>query len=233
MRYCPIPLKRYRSMSNILTIGYITEGTTDVRFLDNIIERTFSEAAMACKGVIEVYAPQHIPTQKKTFKEKVLEAAEAADQQGLMVLCVHTDADDFSDAKARAERIRPSLEAVLKSGHDNICKNLVAIVPVQMTEAWLLADEAVLLDAMISSKSLRELGIEHTPESYNDPKAKIIEAIRSVHQHKSKRHRQQVSISDLYGPVGQQCDLKKLRSLSSFQKFEEEVKGSLKNLNYL
>ncbi len=220
-------------MSNILTIGYITEGPTDIRFLDSIIERTFTEAAMDCKGVIEVYAPQHITTQKKTFKEKVLEAAKAADQQGVMVLCVHTDADNSSDEKARAERIYPSFEAVLQAENGNTCKNLVAIVPVQMTEAWLLADEAVLLDAMMSSKHLRELGIENAPESYNDPKARIKEAIRSAHQNKRKRHRQQVSISDLYGPVGQQCDLEKLRRLDSFRKFEEEVRGSLKKLNYL
>jgi len=84
-------------MSNILTIGYTAEGSTDVRFLDNVIERTFTEAAIDCKGVIEVYPPQYIPTQEKAFSEKVLEAAIAADQQGLMVLCVHTDADDPSD----------------------------------------------------------------------------------------------------------------------------------------
>lgn len=220
-------------MSNILTIGYITEGTTDVRFLDNIIERTFSEAAMECKGVIEVYTPQHIPSQGKTFKEKVFQAAMTANQQGVMVLCVHTDADDSSDEKARTERILPSFEAVLETEEENICRNLMAIVPIQMTEAWLLADEAVLLDAMMSSEPLRELGIENAPESYNDPKTKIKEAIRSAHQNKSKRHRQQVSISDLYGPVGQQCDLEKLRGLSSFQKFEEEVRQALQKLNYL
>ena len=220
-------------MSNILTIGYTAEGSTDVRFLDNVIERTFTEAAIDCKGVIEVYPPQYIPTQEKAFNEKVLEAAIAADQQGLMVLCVHTDADDSSDEKARAERIHPSFEAVLQAENGNICKNLAAIVPVQMTEAWLLADEAVLLDAVMSSKTLKELGIEHTPESYSDPKAIIKEAIRSAHQNKRKRHRQQVSISDLYGPVGQQCDLGKLRKLSSFQKFEEEVRQALKKLNYL
>ncbi len=220
-------------MSNILTIGYITEGTTDVRFLDNIIERTFSEAAMACKGVIEVYTPQHIPSQGKTFKEKVFQAAMTAKQQGVMVLCVHTDADDSSDEKARTERILPSFEAVLETEEENICKNLLAIVPIQMTESWLLADEEALLDAMMSTKSLRELGIEHAPERYSNPKAKIEEAIRYAHQNRSKRHRQQILISDIYGPVGQQCDLTKLRALNSFQKFEEEVKGSLKTLNYL
>jgi hypothetical protein len=220
-------------MSNILTIGYITEGTTDVRFLDNIIERTFSEAAMGCKGVIEVYTPQHIPSQGKTFKEKVLQAARIANQQGLMVLCVHTDADDSSDEKARTARILPSFEAVLETEEENICKNLLAIVPIQMTEAWLLTDEEALLDAMMSTQPLRELGIEYAPERYSNPKAKIEEAIRYAHQNRPKRHRQQILISDLYGPIGQQCDLKKLRRLHSFQKFEEEVKGSLKTLNYL
>lgn len=220
-------------MSNILTIGYITEGTTDVRFLEHIIERTFVEAAMDCRGAIEVYPPEWIKPQARTFPDKVLEAAKAAEAQGLMVLCVHTDADDASDEKAISERIAPSFQKVLDAEELAICKNLAAIVPVQMTEAWLLADEVALLRAMMATQPPPELGIGNPPESYSDPKAKITEAIRLAHRNRPRRHRQQVSIADLYSPVGQQCDLDKLRQLPSFQRFEEEVKAALGKLNYL
>ncbi|MCO6491039.1 MAG: hypothetical protein J5I98_21660 [Phaeodactylibacter sp.] len=44
-------------MSNIVTIGFVTEGTTDVRFLENIIKRAFEEIAFDCSGEIEVYDP--------------------------------------------------------------------------------------------------------------------------------------------------------------------------------
>lgn len=220
-------------MSNILTIGYTTEGTTDVRFLESIIERTFVEAAMDCKGVIDVFTPEWIKTQAQTFNDSVLEAAEAAETQGLMVLCVHTDADDALDERARDERIDPSFKKVHDTQEQSICKNLIAMVPVQMTEAWLLADEEALLRAMMSTASLSTLGIENSPESYSDPKTKIKEAIRNAHKNRPKRHRQQLTIADLYGPVGQQCDLNKLRLLPSFRKFEEEVRTALQKLNYL
>jgi hypothetical protein len=220
-------------MSNILTIGYITEGSTDVRFLESIIERVFLEAAMDCKGSIEVFSPELIFSQGKNFQDRVLEAANTANNQGLMVLCVHADADYVSDKIARNERILPAFNMVKSTKRANICKNLVAIIPVQMTEAWMLADEDALLRAMISTEPLSMLGIENHPESYSDPKFKIKEAIRLAHQHRPKRHRQQVSIADVYAPVGQQCDLNKLRALPSFQLFEEDIREALRQLNYL
>ena len=45
-------------MTNILTIGIISEGVTDERFLPNIIRKTFEELAFECNGEIEVYEPE-------------------------------------------------------------------------------------------------------------------------------------------------------------------------------
>lgn len=41
-------------------IGFVTEGTTDARFLGNIIQRSFEDAAFECKGQIEILPIQHI-----------------------------------------------------------------------------------------------------------------------------------------------------------------------------
>ena len=37
-------------MSNILQIGYTTEGVTDIRFLENIIRRSFERIVLECDG---------------------------------------------------------------------------------------------------------------------------------------------------------------------------------------
>lgn len=220
-------------MSNILTIGYITEGPTDERFLTSIIERTFTELAFACKGVIEIFPPQHLKTTKTNFSDKVFEAATIAEERGLMVLCVHTDADHLSDERARRHRIDPSFNKVQTSTKDHICKNLVAIVPIQMTEAWLLADNDLFLQEIMTTDSLHDLGIASHPEQITDPKSQIKNAIQLAFQDRPRRHRQQVRLADLYGPIGQRCDLNRLRELSSFQKFEQEIKNALQSLNLM
>ncbi|WP_185963874.1 hypothetical protein [Flavobacterium restrictum] len=40
-------------MSNFILAGLFTEGTTDVRFLSSIVERTLLDIAFECTGDIE------------------------------------------------------------------------------------------------------------------------------------------------------------------------------------
>src|ERR1700744_2992950 len=103
-------------MSNILTIGYTTEGSTDNRFLSGIIKRTFEEAAFECEGMIEVYDPICFESPKKdTFVENVLTISEKAFHSGINVLCIHVDADSDSDAHVMNYKITPSFNAAFES----------------------------------------------------------------------------------------------------------------------
>ena len=40
-------------MSNFILAGLFTEGSTDVRFLSSVVERTLEEVAFDCSGYIE------------------------------------------------------------------------------------------------------------------------------------------------------------------------------------
>ena len=125
------------------------------------------------------------------------------------------------------------MEAIAEYKGSDICRCLVPIVPIQMIESWMLADKEGLSEEIGTSLNAKELGIDKPPEQYSDPKFVIEEAIRIAYAGLPRRRRHQLSISELYLPMGQQSKLEYLRRLSSFQTFETEIRDALKQLNYL
>lgn len=220
-------------MSKQIILGFTTEGPTDVRFLESVIQRTFEEVAFECIGEIEVLPVQYIDKQGGNFVDAVKMYAQQADDLGVMVLCVHTDADAPSDAQAFNDRINPAFAAVAELQREDVCKNLVAIVPVQMTEAWLLADKELLKAEIGTNKNDIDLGIHKAPELYADPKQVIAESITLARQGLTRRYRRQLTIAELYLPLGQKVALNQLAQLPSYQKFKEAVRGAYRKLNYL
>lgn len=219
-------------MSNFVTIGFITEGTTDVRFLGQIIRRTFEDVAFDCQGEIEVYEPQHIKSGGE-FIPEVFQASKDAHGIGMNVLCVHTDADDKNDNHVVQYKINPAFIKVTSSADADLCKTLVAIIPIRMTESWMLADKAVLKNEIDTELLDTHLDIHRNPESYANPKEAIENAIRIVRSNLPQRKRYEFGIGELYQIVGQKTDLAKLSRLSSYQKFRENVIESFKTLGYL
>jgi len=67
------------------------------------------------------------------------------------------------------------------------------------------------------------LGLTKNAESYSDPKAIIVEAIRLAQETRTRRHRT-LEISELYIPLGQKIQLAKLKQLSSYKTFYDDLK---------
>lgn len=219
-------------MINQITIGFATEGTTDVRFLESIIQRTFEEVAFDCTAEIEVLPLQYLPKETGNIEVSSVSYAKKADELGIMVLCLHKDADDKSDANAFQFNILPAFRSI-ESNPDIYCKNLVAIVPVQMSEAWMLADTELLKDEIGTDLTDQQLNIYQNPESIADPKKSIIDAIRIARQTMTRRTRRDLKIGELYQPVGQKIELVHLKKLPSYLKFREAVQRAFQKLNYL
>ena len=130
-------------------------------------------------------------------------------------------------------RINPAFNAILnQENSQDMCQNLVAIVPVQMTEAWMLADKELLKQELGTAKHDTELGINKKPEDFSKPKDAIERAIQIAKKDLTKRRRYKLTISKLYSPIGQKIELTKLQSLSSYKKFENAVRDVLKELKY-
>lgn len=213
-------------MSQIITIGYLVEGTTDVRFLGNIIKRTFEEVALHCERDIDIFQPRLIkPEVKSPFVNMIHEASLNADDEGLGILCIHCDADSDSDENVMNYKINPALHYISEQEKKNKC-SLLPIIPIRMTEAWMLADKELFKEEINTSLSDQELNIEKKAERYADPKVTIESAIR-IAQSALTRRRRNLTIDELYSPLGQKIDIEKLLTIPSYRKFYDRVFGLL------
>jgi len=218
-------------MTKQLIIGLVGEGKTDYRFLNSVVKRTFEKVAFECKGDIEILEVQDIETPTKPFIEFVNESAKnAVGYYGVMILCVHTDADDRDDQKIFQTKIQPAFDAVLKSEVE-LCE-LVPIVPIVMVESWMLADPELFCAELGTSLSFPNLGINQSPENISNPKEIIRSAIRIAFENRSKR-RSTLKIAELYAPLGQKIKLEKLENLSSYLKFQDAIREVLVKMNYM
>jgi hypothetical protein len=219
-------------MSNIVSIAYCTEGTTDRRFLEHVIKNTFDEVAFTCSGAIDVYDPVYISSPRLgSFEENIKSIASLAHKGGLNILCVHCDADAETDENVFKNKLTPTFGTIEKIG-DGMCTNLVAIVPVRMTEAWMLADIDLLKEEMCTVKSNVDLGLTRVPETIADPKSVIMEALRISQIHLPNR-RNHTTIGELYQPIGQNLSITKLEALASYKSFKNSVENAFKKMNYL
>jgi hypothetical protein len=93
-------------MSQII-IGYTTEGTTDIRFLESIIQRTFEWIAYECKGGVEVLPIINISKKPGPFIEQAMKCCRDANDYGIMIFCIHVDADCDDEKKVNKDKITP------------------------------------------------------------------------------------------------------------------------------
>lgn len=220
-------------MTKQLIVGFCTEGTTDNRFLESIIQRTFEDVAFDCTGQIDILPVQLLDKEIGPFIDLVESYARKAVELGVMVLCIHTDADAATDEHCFTNKINPAFENIASLEDDNICKKLVPIVPIQMTESWMLAEKELLKKEIGTSKTDAELSINRNPENINNPKQVIENAIRIVVSGLTKRRRNQLKIGQLYLPIGQKIKLLSLENLNSYNKFKTSVQQAFIDLGYL
>lgn len=118
----------------VLEFTLVSEGSSD-RVLLPILEWLLGQKA-AC-GVVGTWADlRRLESAPESLAEKVRRAVE---EYPCQLLCVHRDADRVTRAR-RAREIRAALGDMAKPP-------AVCVVPLRMTEAWLLSDEAALRHA--------------------------------------------------------------------------------------
>jgi hypothetical protein len=139
------------------------------------------------------------------------------------ILFVHRDAETM-DLDLRLNEIKRQL--------DSLGMAWVPVVPIRMTEAWLLVDEQAIRSAANNPNGKVKLKIPHlnTLENLPDPKQVLFEALRNASELPARRlanfrpeacrHRVAELIDD-FSP---------LRKLSAFQKFEAALQEGIKSL---
>lgn len=223
-------------MSNFILTGMFTEGTTDVRFLESVVKKTLDDLAFECTGDIETELKIiDIDKTGLSFNEQVFLASKMAKEEyDVLMLFIHTDADCNDDSAVFNSKIIPAKTFLDEQDEKLVCKKVIAIVPVQMTESWMLADKKLLKDEIGIEGTDIDLGMHRTPEETNNPKAVIENIIRLSKENQVKRKRRTgLNISDLYQIIGQKIELSELESLPSYNKFKSSLKEVLKELNFL
>ena len=220
-------------MTSQIIIGLIAEGTTDVKFLKNVIFRTVEEVSWECKAQLDIYDIQLITAKGDSFVEKMTDALRKA-YAYTNALCIHADADSATIDRVMQRKFKPLFDSVALLNEESICKVIIPTIPVQMIESWMLADKSLLKRLINAGKlSDTDLFIDKMPEQYADPKSVINEAIRIAMSSHTKRRRDQITIDDLYETLGNQIDLTSLRLLPSYRIFEENVRDAFRKLKLL
>ena len=216
-------------------VGLFTEGNTDIRFLEKIVENTINIVALECNNEMDIFLNTiKIEKSGKNFIEQVLNASrKGIEDFGMTILCVQADADNKKLSDTYKNKIVPALNVLSKKNESIYCKTIVAIVPIQETEAWMLADKELLKKEIGTNKTDNELGINKNPESFSNPKDAIEKAIRIARKDFTKRQRKQLTISELYQFIGQSIDLNKLNQLESYSDFRKNVRNAFIQLNLL
>lgn len=217
-----------------LFISLIAEGTTDIRFLKNVIFKSIQDLSWRCNNQIEIFDIIEITAEGDSFVDKMIAAAKHAYQSGTSILCIHADSDARTMNEVMQYKFEPFLSALKDLPNEGYCKLIIPTIPIQMIESWMLADK-LLLKQLINAKHLSDavLEIEKAPEYYSDPKSTIENAIRKSMENEPRKKRNQIHIADLYEIVGNKLTLEKLRTIPSFLKFEEYVISAFKEMGLL
>lgn len=201
----------------------IAEGSSDTPLASHVEDIAFD------RGVeVQVSAPdlsRLSPPVGTRVVDKMARALELSSDCRLVL--VHRDADG-PDFAARVTEIQ---QAVL-----NVCPHLqhVAIVPVRMTESWLVVDEQAIRAVAGNPGGRMPLGLPspQKAESVADPKALLRAALSTASGHSGRRlrdftrdfghHRRQlIERLDRRGPVAE---------LASWQRFVGDVEKALDTL---
>ncbi len=216
-------------------VGFTTEGTTDARFLQKIVERTFEDVAFDCSNDVEPVV-QFLKVDKTglSFVDYVLKASkQGVEELGIDILCVHSDADNTTIEDVVQNKINPAQKALEREEDNMVCKVIVPAIPIQMMESWMLADKDLLKAEIGTNMTDVELGLHRAPESIADPKFVIEEAIRISRRDIVKRRRKGLKIGDIYLSMGQKVSIDKLQLLPSYQNFQEGVRQAYRKLHFL
>jgi Domain of unknown function (DUF4276) len=207
------------------------EGPTDVRFLQPLLQRACTQMCLTeCNEPVEVSDVldlQPLPSTHGHVRAQRIAAAARQARDAWSILFIHADADSDSERAIR-ERIEPA-RALLQAEWG---AQSVAVVPVRMTEAWMLADLQALKRAFGTTMDEHEMGlagaVAHGPDSLSDPKATLNAAFRA-----SCGKRRLSPVGAYFGLLGETASIEQLRKLAAFRRMEGELRLALQTLGFI
>lgn len=213
-------------MSKVIVWGFYGEGRRDYGFLMPLVERILT-VLLPDDDLLPI-ALDHLDFDGLSQIEKLKKAAQAA--HGYHFLICHIDADGRDGDRARKERFEPGLNEIVQRP-DTMNTDLVPLIPIKMTDAWMLIDFEAFAGVVGTHKSPSELGFPDNPagvERIDDPKALFESAVRS-----SRPRRRFLPYHEVYKPLALRIRLERLEPITAYQQFRQHMEATLKKVNLL
>ncbi len=199
-----------------LTYTLITDGSSD-----KVLMPIINWALDQIEGVR--YTPQYAEISLKQSAGLFRRAEAAINVYECDILFVHRDAEALT-MNRRIEQIKKQLI--------KLNKPYIPVVPIRMTEAWLLVDEQAIREAVGNPNGKAKLNLPGVKklEKLPDPKNVLFESLKLASDlppgrlHKFRPETCRHRVAELIN------DFSQLRNLSAFVQFEKSLKESVQAL---
>jgi hypothetical protein len=164
-----------------------------------------------------------------TQPERILKVGNRA--LGYSFVVFHLDADAPTTRQAYEQRFLPGFEQLLHQDDDMVNKHIVPVIPVRMSEAWMLVDFDAFQYVVGTRKSADDLDFPprpHQVEAIGNPKGVFEAALRNARPGR----RRNVAPDDIYKPLADQLRLERLRSVPAYQEFQHNLEETLIELHF-
>lgn len=198
-----------------VTATLVTDGSSD-KLLVPLIELLFAEHS---EFAYQVNCAVGLPPVTRGLKARIDSALQLFPCDFLFV---HRDAEG-EDASFRQKEIEASW---LDKGQTAV---LICVIPVRMTEAWLLTNHQPIRSAVGNANGTESLGLPTAKdiESDSDPKATLFEALKKASGLNATRKRRFNPHQYRHRVSEHTDDLEPLRKLRSFRHLEVQIQRHL------
>lgn len=202
-----------------LSTALLSEGVSDDQVLPNLLGRALTELCEA--EAIEVEVAEVQPLRNRPGPSSIDEAIAMVERNNgaFSIIFYHRDQG------ANPERVRKEWLEPLRQRWADRKEQLVAVVPVRETEAWLLADGQALRKALGIPWTDAEMGLPPNPrqvEQIADPKKVLNDVTRRVSR----------SVGDHLGRLGDYVDLGRLQQVPAYRRWWDDTRDALTALGY-
>lgn len=202
----------------VLRTTLLSDGSSDrtlIPILDWLLLRTVATCALSGTQWADL---RYRRKQPSNLEQRVRFAVE---DYPCDILFVHRDVEAQSPDERRAE-------IVDATQHLGDKPPAVCVVPVRMTEAWLLLDEAAIRSAAGNPRGRLLLNLPPIAsiERIADPKQVLFEALKTASEHTGRRLRT-LSVEERRHRVAELMDCELLGNLSAFQRMRDELTSTL------
>ena len=202
----------------------LSEGSSD-KVLIPMLEWLLRKHAPQTPSSVEWVDLLRCPSKPSTMIEKI---TAALDLYRCHILFVHRDSDG-QDPEHRYGEIQDAIVSLL---HGSRSVPYVCVVPIRMTEAWLLTEEAAIRSAAGNPNGTVPLTLPSLQriETIPDPKETLHDLLRTASQLHGRRLKQFNDGLCARRVAGCMNDFQKLLVLSAFHRLETDLISTLRQL---